>query len=164
VRFRGTPKKPLSELGFHPRLAPCLAACGVMPVVAALTQRRQIEQACRLGSLVVDVRHGQHHPAAGERMRLAVLGPAPFAAVSCAMKPHELGAQLPVTRVSISGMSSALAMRSTVRPASATARSANYYAVPARSRAKRAWKVTNRLRPRMRRRPLMKPLTAQSRS
>src|SRR6185369_541019 len=61
----------------RPRLDPCLAALlpagRVVSVVAALTQRRQVQQARCLRLLVEDMRHGQHNAAARDGMRLAVL-------------------------------------------------------------------------------------------
>ena len=51
----------------------------VVVQVAALAQRCQVEQACRLWTVVVHMRGGQYDFAACDWMRLAVYGAAPLA-------------------------------------------------------------------------------------
>lgn len=76
------------------------ASSRVVPVVALLAQRRQVEKRCSLGTVVEHMGAGQHDNAPRERVRLAVFGVAPFAPSACAVEPHEARAQRPVLRVS----------------------------------------------------------------
>jgi hypothetical protein len=53
----------------------------VVAVMAALTQRGQIQQARRLGPVVVDVRDREHDPRTRNRVRLVIDSAAPLAAI-----------------------------------------------------------------------------------
>lgn len=79
-----------------PSFAPHL---GVVGVVALLAQRREVQQARRFRSVVEHMRRGQNHFAARRRVRLAVLGSAPLAAVPRPEEAHEPAAKFPVLRV-----------------------------------------------------------------
>lgn len=79
-----------------PALAPHL---GVVGVVALLAQRREVQQARRFWPVVEHMRRGQHDFASCDRVRLSVLGSAPFATVPRPEEPHEPTPQLPVFRV-----------------------------------------------------------------
>ena len=70
-----------------------------MTQVASLAQRGEIQQAARHRVPVVDVRRGQHDAAAGCRVRLTVLCPAPLAPAARPDEPDEPGSQFPVWRV-----------------------------------------------------------------
>ena len=72
-----------------------LPVAGVVGVVAPLAHPGQVEQAGRFGSLVVDMRDGQNHPAAGRGVRLAIDGPAPLTAALRAVHPNEPAAPTP---------------------------------------------------------------------
>jgi hypothetical protein len=80
-----------------PALAPHL---GVVGVVALLAQRRKVQQARRFRSVVEHMCRGQNNLAARRRVRFAVLGSAPLAAVPRPHEAHEPAPQLPVFRVS----------------------------------------------------------------
>ena len=76
-----------------------VAGFGVVAVVAALAQRGEVEEAGGLRAVVVDVGCGQDYFAASERVRAAVAAPAPFAAITGAVKAHEARPKSPVFRV-----------------------------------------------------------------
>jgi len=80
-----------------PALAPQL---GVVGVVALLAQRRKVKQARRFWPVVEHMSRGQNHFASSGRVRRAVLGSAPLAAVPRSEEAHKPASQLPVSRVS----------------------------------------------------------------
>lgn len=72
---------------------------GVVSVVALLAQRREVQQARRFWPVVEHMRRCQNNFATGHRVRLAVLRPAPLAAVPRPEEAHKPAAQFPICRV-----------------------------------------------------------------
>jgi hypothetical protein len=73
-----------------PRLSPVLHAlfC-IVPIVAPLAKRREIKKAAILRAVIINMRNRKNNHAAGNRMRLMILTPAPFTTVLRPVKPDK---------------------------------------------------------------------------
>ena len=89
----------LPALQFRSLLPPLAPHLGVVGVVALLAQCREVQQARRFWPVVKHMRSCQNYFAARRRVRLAVLGSAPLAAVPRPNEPHEPAPQFPVCGV-----------------------------------------------------------------
>ena len=89
----------LPALHFRSLFSARLPHLGIVPVVASLAQRREVQKACRFRSMVKNMRRGQNHFPTRHRVRLAVLCPAPLAAVPRPEETHKTASELPVSRV-----------------------------------------------------------------
>jgi hypothetical protein len=98
------------DLGVHPKIllptftgdslfSAALTILRVVAVVASLAESGEIEQLRCLGSVIVDVCHGQCDFRACHRMRLVIFATAPFAPILRAIEAHEAAPKFPVLRV-----------------------------------------------------------------
>lgn len=84
------------QLVFSPPVLPVGRMLGrVVRQVAALAKSCQIGEAV-VGLVSVDVRDGEHDLGSGDRMRHAIMGVAPLAAVICAAEADQAGDEAPL--------------------------------------------------------------------
>lgn len=82
-------------------LAPALAVFRVVPVMAPLAERGEVQEVRRFGAVIEDMRDREYHFRSCHRVRFIVLTSAPFAPILGAIEAHEATPKFPVFRVAV---------------------------------------------------------------